>query len=105
MRNLFCKAQRCVGEVIERVTSWAAWVWERAVREPGYVETLASLVVALADLTVRDQLHRRLLRELVLVLLVALRGFLRGPRSRPAPGPWALPDDDGDPDDLGFAWA
>ena len=104
MNGIFCKFHRAVTVAVTRVRSWVAWVWDRAVREPGYVETLASLVVALADLTVRDPLHRRLVRELALVLLVALRGFLRGPWSRTTSSPWVLPEDE-DPDDVGWSWA
>jgi energy-converting hydrogenase Eha subunit B len=44
-----------------RLRKWGAWVWQRVTGEPGYVEALASLTLAVAELLIRGNRARQAL--------------------------------------------
>jgi hypothetical protein len=44
-----------------RLRRWAVWVWRRVIDEPGYVEGLADLTLAVAQLLLRGNRSRRAL--------------------------------------------
>lgn len=82
-----------------KLRSWMAWAWSRVAGEPGYIEAVADLAVAVADLFVRDPSVRWVVREAARTFVVMMRSILRRDDS-------AATDDgafwEGDPD---WEWA
>ena len=103
-RALGC-LRRWAIEAGRRVRSWGRWVWSRVVGEPGYVETVADLAVAVAELFVRDPARRRIVRECARTLILTVRSLRHRDNESPRPGHrwYGLTDQDGD--DLGWEWA
>lgn len=60
-----------------RLRRWIAWVWRRAVNEPGYVESLADLTLTFANLLVRGNKSRRALVGATHAAVVIVRTIWR----------------------------
>ena len=81
----------CTRRTAAKVRSWLGWVWSRVAREPGYIEAVADLAVAVADLFLRDHALRRVVREAARTFVVVMRSILRR-------------DDHTSPTDVGTPW-
>lgn len=60
-----------------RLRRWAAWVWRRVIAEPGYVEGLADVTLAVANLLVRGNRSRRALVAAAHAAVVIVRTIWR----------------------------
>lgn len=60
-----------------RLRRWAGWVWRRVIDEPGYVEGLADLTLAVANLLVRGSKSRRALVAATHAAVVIVRTIWR----------------------------
>jgi hypothetical protein len=60
-----------------RLRRWAAWVWRRVIDERGYVEGLADLTLAVANLLVRGHKSRRALVAATHAAVVIVRTIWR----------------------------
>lgn len=76
MRSLL-RLVRCAKAAKRRLRQWGAWVWERATGEPGYVDALASLTLAVAELLVRGTRARQALAAAAHVAVVIIHTIER----------------------------
>lgn len=89
----------CLRRTVAKVRSWLRWVWSRVAGEPGYIEAIADLAVALADLFLRDPGVSRVAREAARTFVVMMTSILHRDDVTASDhnNPW-----EGDPD---WGWA
>lgn len=75
--RLFERLAKLASSARRRLRAWTAWVWKRVTDEPGYVEGVADLSLAVANLLVPGSRSRRILIAAVLAAVVVFRTISR----------------------------